>query len=125
MENSIEEVAANIEGILLKERAFLAQGKAASALSLNEQKGAAIEEFEQHLRYAANKKTAPTLQRYIKRIADLAKENELHLLAVRNGLKGLMARLENTDRSSRAGIYNQHGDEVCFSGAVGGYLKKV
>lgn len=125
MENKIEEVTADIEAILLKERAFLATGKAASALALGEEKGAAIENFEKILRLSAGKVSARKMQHYVKKISNLAKENELHLLAVRNGLKGLMARLENTDRSSRAGVYNQNGEEICFNGAVGGYLRKV
>jgi hypothetical protein len=125
MYSDIDEIANNIKDILFAERTFLANGQAADALALGEEKGAAIQRFETVLKTPDAGRAVAKLQYHIKEIAEIAKENEAHFLAVSNGVKGLIARLEAVDGSARAGLYNQYGAEVLFSGAVGGYIKKV
>lgn len=121
----VDELVEGIRYLLLTERALLAEGRAAEAVELGADKSAALGEFEDMLRQPDAAAMATVLREHINEIARLAKENELHFLAIRNGLKNLIARLENIDESTRAGVYNQYGDNVQFSGSVGGYMKKA
>lgn len=123
--DNIEALATEVKDILLAERALLAVGRAKDVLTLGEEKGAAVRRFEEALRSSVARNMAAGLRRYIEEIVKIAKENEQHFLAVRNGLKGLIARLERIDDSVCAGVYSQHGQDVTFDRAVGSYLKKV
>ena len=121
----VDELVDRIRYLLLTERALLTDGRAAEVLALGADKSAAIEEFENMLRGPSASGMATVLREHVNEIARLAKENELHFLAILYGLKSLIVRLENIDDSTRTGVYNQCGDDVRFSGAVGGYVKKA
>lgn len=123
--HSVEELVSSIKEILLTERALLTRGQAFEALALKEEKSIAIQKFEEFLETPEVASMAAKLRNHVKNISQIAKENELHFLAIRNGFKSLTTRLESIDVSARAGVYNQHGREIRFTGATGSYLKKV
>lgn len=122
--HNMEELANNIKHILLAERMFLAGGRAEEAIALAEEKSMSMKKLEAAVQTLADSIDAD-LSYHIKDIARIAQENERHFLAVRNGVKNLILRLERADEGTRAGVYNQDGDNVSFERSIGGYLKKV
>ena len=57
-----------------------------------------------------------------------AEENKQHLLAMRNGVNRLVARINQLDKSSDVGAYGADGRKLAFSQATprpSRYLKKV
>ena len=123
--DEVDALAARIKEILLGERDLLVSGQAADALALAEDKSQAIEQFEAIVRSPHSAGSRTRLRKHLTDISKISKENELHFIAVRNGVRNLIVRLEDLGQSTSAGIYNQYGDGVRFSGSVGGYEKKV
>ena len=122
--HNIEELADNIKHILLAERMFLAGGQAAEAVALAKEKSLSLKKLEAAVQTFENGIDAD-LSYHVKDIARIAQENERHFLAIRNGVKNLILRFERSDEGTRAGVYNQYGDNVSFERSIGGYLKKV
>lgn len=126
MKNSeILNISSVLKEILLKERELLVEGRANDALSLKDQKENALENLTEALQSLQSSSGVGDNLFYLKDIIRLAKANEIHFIAVRNGLRNLMSRLASTDASSQAGVYNQYGNQIRFSGATGGYIKKI
>lgn len=122
---STDRIVSRLREVLAAERSFLKNGQVHDAASLAEEKLGAVEAFEGML-FADPPAGLTASQRIgVREVVDMARENAIVLDSVRNGLRSVAARLENLDGGSNVGAYDQYGTKLPFSGATGGYVKRV
>ncbi|MGH1422089.1 MAG: hypothetical protein ACRBEQ_09740 [Hyphomonas sp.] len=114
--------AEQLLGLLEREISLLKVGKLADAIALTQEKGSLLRAFEIALQEeGVSSPIRPVIEAIVKR----AGECERHFIAVRNGMRSVITRMEGLDHDSYVGSYNQYGDKLAFTGATGGYLKKI
>lgn len=118
----LDQKASELNELLAREIGFIKSGNFAEAIALTSEKRALLREFEIALQEeGVSREALPVVQDVIKR----AGECEHHFLAVRNGMRRVIERLQNLDHDSYVGSYNQYGDKMAFTGATGGTFKKI
>ena len=125
MQNNVENIAVALQDLLLSERVLLQQGRASEIATMAEEKHALVQKLEACMEAERADNKDNTLNKHIKAVAKIAKENELHFLAVRNGVSQLISRLRDVSGETHAGVYNQHGEGIKFGGSIGRYRKKI
>lgn len=114
--------AETLLSFLEKELGLLKSGELAEVVALAQEKSTLLRAFEAALQEEGiSSADRPAVEAIIKR----AGECDRHLLAIRNGMRSVITRMEGLDHDSYVGSYNQYGDKMAFTGATGGYLKKM
>ncbi len=98
--------------VLQQENGLLKQGRLHEAAGLQEQKITVLEQFDADLAAGAPR---PAHRSILQRIVALSQENAAHFVAIRNGLKAAIARLENLQQAEASvGAYDRHGTRMAF-----------
>ncbi len=114
--------AEQLLGFLEREIGLLKSGKLADAIALTQEKTSLLQAFEMTLQEEG---VSHSLHPIIEAIGKRAGECERHFIAVRNGMRSVITRMEGLDHDSYVGSYNQYGNKMAFTGATGGYFKKI
>ena len=122
---AINRLAARLQDILMEERALLKSGRARETVTLAEEKTAVMQDIDAAIAAEEQGALSASDRRQIETIVGMARENTRHFEAVRNGLRSIASRIEGMDGNSSVGAYDQYGTKMPFSGATGGYLRKV
>lgn len=121
----IEKAVSTLESLLLRERDLLMTGRARETVDLVSEKVSALQVFDDLVVNRSAGTLREGLRRRVEAVIRLAKENEQHFTAVRNGLRSAISRLETMADGAYVGAYNVAGGQTPFRNATGGYAKKV
>ena len=122
---AIDTTLERVRSVLEIEKDLLTSGRAHEAADLIGEKMTALEAFDQILEDNASAPLIQARRRSVETILAMARENEAHFTAVRNGLSNVVARLETMSNDAYVGAYQQGGGQTPFSKASGNYSKKV
>ncbi len=112
--------------ILQQENQFLKEGKLREAAGLATQKIEALDLFDASLGAQSLQQMGPHHKQTLKRIVSLSEENAAHFVAIRNGLKSVISRLEKLERSEASvGAYDHLGGKVEFQSQGGKLTKRL
>lgn len=121
----IENAVATLESVLTRERDLLMTGRARETAELVGEKVSALQVFDDLVVNRSSGTLKDGLRRRVETVIGLAKENEQHFTAVRNGLRSAISRIETMTDGAYVGAYNVAGGQTPFRNATGGYVKKV
>lgn len=124
-EADIQNAALDLEDILLAERDFLMSGRVREAADLSGEKLLALEVFETAITGRGPVAVSAATRQLVQDVLQLSEENSQLLMAVRNGVRSLIARFERPAEDVFVGSYQQGGRQIAFSNATGQYLKRV
>ncbi|OZB16885.1 MAG: hypothetical protein B7X53_07835 [Hyphomonas sp. 34-62-18] len=124
-EVQIQNAALDLEDILIAERDFLMTGRVREAAELSGQKLTALEAFEGAITGRGPVAVSAATRQLVQDVLQLSEENAQLLMAVRNGVRSLIARFERPAEDVFVGSYQQGGRQIAFSNATGQYLKRV
>ena len=124
-EADIQNAALDLEDILLAERDFLMSGRVREAADFSGEKLAALEVFETAITGRGPVAVSGATRQLVQDVLQLSEENSQLLMAVRNGVRSLIARFERPAEDVFVGSYRQGGRQIAFSNATGQYLKRV
>lgn len=119
------EAVQDLKCILTQERQFLIAGQLEDATFLMRSKLDALAKVEQIVTRLEQGQVRREIAREIQSVVEQSKENGLHFQAVRNGLHRTIARLETMTDNAQVGAYDVHGSQLAFTGAIGGYQKRI
>lgn len=122
---AVNEVLARLSDLLVQERALLISGRASEVVALSEDKLALMKELEEALSAQSNRGGLHAIAPAVDAVKALASENAAHFEAVRNGLRSAAARLGSLGSEALVGSYGEGGRRMEFTGAAGGYFKRV
>lgn len=122
---SLDDAIRGLRDVLLEERSFLKSGLVHDVVSLTERKLEALEVFEGMLAADPPARISGTQRQSVQEVRQMARENGLIMQSVRNGLRSAADRLANLDGGATVGAYDRYGAKMPFSGATGGYVKRV
>ena len=122
---STARIVANLKDVLLSERTLLRSGQVHDVVALSGEKLQAVEAFESMLAMNPPVGLSSSDRQGVREIVEMAKQNAIILESVRNGLRSAATRLENLDGGATVGAYDRYGASLPFSGATGGYVKRV
>ncbi len=123
--DSIREKATRLQNILAIEKDMLISGRARDAISLMDEKLDAITSLETALADTEMRAMVNDHQSILQSIAISAKENAVHFVAVRNGLRHAIDRLQSLHASAYVGSYGRGGQKVPFTEVAGQFHKKA
>ncbi len=123
--HSIADLAGALTYLLKEERALLQQGKARETVALSVEKLRVLTELEACISTATAGTVTAEDVRSIGMIKTLARENGVHLDAVRHGVRALAERFEASGNGESVGAYDRCGNKMPFSGGSGQYSNKV
>lgn len=121
----IQNAALDLEDILIAERDFLMAGRVREAAELSGEKLTALEAFEGAITGRGPVAVSAATRQLVQDVLQLSEENAQLLMAVRNGVRSLIARFERPAEDVFVGSYQQGGRQIAFSNATGQYLKRV
>lgn len=124
-EAQIQNAALDLEDILIAERDFLMTGRVREAAELSGEKLTALEAFEAAITGRSPVAVSAATRQLVQDVLQLSEENAQLLMAVRNGVRSLIARFERPAEDVFVGSYQQGGRQIAFSNATGQYLKRV
>jgi hypothetical protein len=112
--------------ILQQENIFLKEGRLREAAGLATQKIEALDLFDANLGAQSRQHMGTQHKQTLKRIVSLSEENAAHFIAIRNGLKSVISRLEQLERSEASvGAYDRLGGRVEFQSQSGKLTKRL
>gem|GEM_PF-2414254 len=120
------DIFGNLLDILQQENRFLKEGRLREAAGLATRKIEALDLFDASLGGQSLQQMGAQHKQTLKQIVLLSEENAAHFVAVRNGLKSVIARLERLERSeSSVGAYDRLGGKVEFQSQGGKLTKRL
>ena len=123
--DSIRDRATRLQNILAIEKDMLLSGRARDAISLMDEKLDAITSLETALADTEMRAMVNDHQSILQSIAISAKENAAHFVAVRNGLRHAIDRLQSLHASAYVGSYGRDGGKVPFAEVTGRFHRKA
>ena len=114
----------NLKTILACEIEMLQSGRVSDAAALIDEKMAAMRDLEVMFEAKSLSKVTPSQRLEIEEIIQMAKLNAVHFEAIQNGVRNVIARIENLDGNAYVGSYKPGGGKVAFPEASGRYSKK-
>lgn len=120
-----QRVIAALTDILEREQVLLKSGRASEVAELIGEKMIALQNFEEFLQTGGLRTVAPESRRGIERIIQTAEENAVHMVAVRNGVRHALTRLESLNTGAQVGSYGRGGAQLSFSNATGSFSRKA
>ena len=123
--NSFRDKATRLKDILAIEKDMLLTGRARDAISLMDEKLDAITSLESALADPEMRAMVADHQSILQSIAISAKENAAHFIAVQNGLRHAIDRLQSLHASAYVGSYGRDGGKVPFTEVTGQFRKKA
>ncbi|KDA01832.1 hypothetical protein [Hyphomonas oceanitis] len=123
--DSIRDRATRLQNILAIEKDMLLSGRARDAISLMDEKLDAITSLETALANPEMRAMIDDHQSILQSIAISAKENAAHFVAVRNGLRHAIDRLQSLHASAYVGSYGRDGGKVPFAEVTGRFHRKA
>ena len=123
--DSLRARATRLQNILAIEKDMLLTGRARDAISLMDEKLDAITSLESALGDPEMQAMITDHQSILQSIAVSAKETAAHFIAVRNGLRHAIDRLQSLHASAYVGSYGRDGSKVPFTEVTGQFRKKA
>ena len=110
---------------LREEFALLIAGDLQALAQSSGPKAALVSQIEGQLQSITDPAAKREAEIELASIARIAKENEGHFRAMRNGISSLISRIESYKGATKIGAYGQKGETLAFQRGQGGYAKKV
>lgn len=107
-----------------RERELMRAGRAHEAVDLIDEKLEALKALEEAISGQGEAGATPMTSRELETIKTMAAGMETHFIAVRNGMKNLIQRLDGRGEAA-VGSYGRDGQRITFRDASGGYSKSV
>lgn len=84
-----------------------------------------IRELETAMQALPAETDRSSIERELRVINQLSRQNEVHFRALQNGLQSLVSRIGSYRSDASTGAYDQSGANVSFQRGTGGYIVKV
>lgn len=125
MEKTTNTVLQSLHALLEKEAQFLKAGHAHKVVALSQEKLKLLSKLEASATKTRSAARSNLLEKQVKAVVRLAKENAEHFQAVSNGLGGLIQRMEALQGDTSVGAYSDAGGHMSFQRSHGNYFKKL
>lgn len=116
---------ARLRELLLAERELIVSGRAREAAALIQDKASALQAVENAISAPQINQVSTPQRREVEAVVQMARENAVYFVAIRNGLRSAIQRLEGMHDNAYVGSYGRGGMKMAFPQATGSYRKKA
>lgn len=121
----ISKTLVRLRQLLDDERQMLMSGRARDVIALSQDKSNAMQEVDIYLAAHSGASLSHDQVEQIQIVLNMANENASHFVAIRNGLRHAIDRLETMHAGAFVGAYMRNGQKLPFGEVTGKFQRKV